>query len=191
MAAKIKCPGCGAKNDAALGRCRICTAMLKPAGKAVAPEPAPVVSIDESFDVPGLVRSMAPTEGLRGSAESGEYSATPGAFGPSPVPADAGISFDVQSRHADVPPPVYDAPETESWDAESWDAGPGISFEVAPRHGAEPPPPVFEDSGASWASGGGIGFDVAPRRGGEASPPVVEPNVSFDLNALEIEEPPI
>jgi len=221
MAAKIKCPGCGAKNDASLGRCRICTAMLQPGGKATAPEPEPVAATDASFDMQALDRTMAPTKGLRGSAGSsrlaalaggaaaagtggtpseagapagpvstaaaaGGYSAPPGTFGPSPAPVDAGISFDVPSRHADVPPPVYDAPE-----AESWDAVPGISFDVAPRHGAESPPPVFEDPGASWASGGGISFDVAPRHGGEAPPPVVEPNVSFDPNALEIEEPPL
>jgi len=48
MAAKIKCPSCGAKNDAATHRCRICTAVINP--EAVRPAASEEPKVPEGFD---------------------------------------------------------------------------------------------------------------------------------------------
>ncbi len=87
MAAKIKCPGCGAKNDAAAHRCRICTAVINPGAErpAAAEEPAAPVGIDH-FDSGDIARQIRPARERFSSAGSG-LSARIAAAGESPTGA--------------------------------------------------------------------------------------------------------
>ena len=104
MAAKMTCPGCGAKNAGDSHRCRICTAVLNPGapeGAAAAPDPppAPLAALDH-FDADEINRQMQPTRTRFGSgggglsariaAVHGDGAAVePSAAGPAPAPAPA------------------------------------------------------------------------------------------------------
>src|SRR4051794_21103656 len=65
MGSKVKCPGCGAKNDAAAYRCRICTAMIDPDGAKppVAEPTADPSPMADHFDAGEIQRQVqAPRE---------------------------------------------------------------------------------------------------------------------------------
>jgi hypothetical protein len=69
MASKIKCPACGAKNDSANHRCRICTAVINPGAERAPAAEEPVVPAGiEHFDPGDIARQVRPARERFGSA---------------------------------------------------------------------------------------------------------------------------
>ena len=63
MAAKLMCPGCGAKNDPSSRRCRICTAVINaeaPEGDAAREVAAPAPAVHDHFDADVINRQLKP-----------------------------------------------------------------------------------------------------------------------------------
>ena len=71
MAAKTKCPACGAKNDVANHRCRICTAVINPGAAAPTAEDEPVTPLGmDHFDPGEIDRQIRPARERFGSSDS-------------------------------------------------------------------------------------------------------------------------
>lgn len=68
MAAKVRCPSCGAKNDAMARRCRVCTVVINmnapEPGTEPAPAPAPVM--EEHFDANVINSQLRPAKSKLG-----------------------------------------------------------------------------------------------------------------------------
>ena len=104
MAAKIRCPGCGAKNDVAAYRCRICTAMINPgAAPPPAEEPPAPVGIDH-FDAGDIARQVRPARERFTSTGGGLSARLAAAGGAEPerstveAPASSGPDTDLPHR---------------------------------------------------------------------------------------------
>ena len=70
MAAKIKCPACGAKNPVTNHRCRLCTEVINPNAAAPPPdEPVTPLGIDH-FDAGEINRQVRPARERFGSGDS-------------------------------------------------------------------------------------------------------------------------
>ena len=70
MAAKIKCPACGAKNPVTNHRCRLCTEVINPNATAPPPEePVTPLGIDH-FDAGEINRQVRPARERFGSGDS-------------------------------------------------------------------------------------------------------------------------
>ncbi|MGZ4692219.1 MAG: hypothetical protein ACXWA3_01210 [Acidimicrobiales bacterium] len=86
MAAKTKCPTCGAKNDIANHRCRICTAVINPdAAAPVVEEPVTPLGIDH-FDAGEINRQIRPARERFGSGDGALAARLAAARGTSPEP---------------------------------------------------------------------------------------------------------
>jgi len=134
MAAKIRCPGCGAKNEVAAYRCRICTAMINPgAAPAPAEEPPAPVGIDH-FDAGDIARQVRPARERFTSTDSGlsarlaaaggaepESPAVeaPASTGPDPVFADPGPEFTPPMRPRSASPTSPIEYEAEKFDPDA------------------------------------------------------------------------
>ncbi len=94
MGSKVKCPGCGAKNDAVNRRCRICTTVINldaPVVEAASPEPSsPMV---DHFDAGDINRQVQPARARFATGPSGLgariAAAGNGVTGSSAQPAEA------------------------------------------------------------------------------------------------------
>ena len=115
MGSKRRCPGCGAKNDAAAYRCRICTAVINPdaSGREIVEDEVPVAATEamlaDHFDPDEINRQVQPSR-ARFGAERGGLSARIAAAQGEAVPV----------RPAGGPPPgVTDATDTVSLDLDA------------------------------------------------------------------------
>ncbi len=72
MGSKVKCPACGAKNDAASYRCRMCTVVINPEAAEAAPEPAAEAAprVDH-FDAGVIDRQLQPARSKFGDDAGG------------------------------------------------------------------------------------------------------------------------
>jgi hypothetical protein len=119
MASKIRCPGCGAKNEVTSRRCRICTAVIN----LDAPDPVPEVdpsaspalsALTDHFDAGEINRQVQPARarfgsggsglGARIAAANGGPSVEPRAVSstPSSAPTAAAIAHDDEPFDADA-----------------------------------------------------------------------------------------
>jgi hypothetical protein len=76
MGSKVKCPGCGAKNDVANRRCRICTAVINldapgPEAAASAASPAVPSVMADHFDAGEINRQIQPARARFATGPSG------------------------------------------------------------------------------------------------------------------------
>ena len=75
MAAKVKCPKCGAKNALDVPRCRVCTAMINPHASADRTAPAgpsrPSSGLEDHFDAGEINRQIQPARSRFGYSGSG------------------------------------------------------------------------------------------------------------------------
>ena len=156
MGSKAKCPGCGAKNDAASRRCRVCTRVINPdaaeqgsgAAEPVLPGPAPVP--DDHFDAGVIDRQLQPARSKFSDGSSAlaarlaaarAVRAPAGSSGDSPAapPAPAG-SFG--------PPDPTSPPPSAPWSAPAPSRAPGPDGSNgfvplgADELGARPAPPT-------------------------------------------------
>lgn len=72
MGSKVKCPGCGAKNDAVNRRCRICTTVINldaPGVEASSPEPPSPIA--DHFDAGDINRQVQPARARFATGPSG------------------------------------------------------------------------------------------------------------------------
>ncbi len=119
MAAKRRCPDCGAKNELSVRRCRLCTALINPD----APEADADGSLDETASGPGPIgnfdadqinRQVQPARSRFGAGSSGlsaRIAAAKGEPAP-PVPQEASDLI--------APPTASTAPPLE-YEAEPFD----------------------------------------------------------------------
>ncbi len=73
MGSKVRCPACGAKNDAASYRCRMCTAVINAEAARPTEEPASaeVAPMDDHFDAGVIDRQLQPTRSKFGDDSGG------------------------------------------------------------------------------------------------------------------------
>jgi len=123
MGSKRRCPGCGAKNDMDVRRCRVCTTVINMDAPEVArqelPQEAPSgPSLPEHFDAGVIDRQVQPARGRfeASSGLSGRIAAAqasklgptgadePATHAPSPLPPPAadGESFDPNALFRDM-----------------------------------------------------------------------------------------
>ncbi|MGZ4710996.1 MAG: hypothetical protein ACXWBN_19830, partial [Acidimicrobiales bacterium] len=74
MGSKVRCPGCGAKNDSSSHRCRICTNVIN--AEAVArneevPAPSATSVLDDHFDADEINRQIQPARSRFGGETGG------------------------------------------------------------------------------------------------------------------------
>jgi hypothetical protein len=163
--AKVKCPACGAKNNADDRRCRVCTAVINPDApqaddrKPVAPEvdAAHDVAASASIQIPGqggpaaafagppkgeskLSAALEGREDLPDFSAAREYEGPPPALSDEkfePIEIDRSLQPRPPSADAGPPPPLSD----ETFDPSSLE----IDRTRAPRATGAPPPPVGDD----------------------------------------------
>jgi hypothetical protein len=110
MAAKTKCPACGAKNPVDKYRCRLCTAVINPEAAAPVEEAPPTPVGVDHFDAGDINRQLQPVR-ERISSGNGALSArlaaargTSTAPSAEVVPSDPDLTFD--PAYADPVPPA-------------------------------------------------------------------------------------
>jgi hypothetical protein len=112
MGAKVRCPGCGAKNDQASRRCRVCTLVLNSSAPEleVTPEPTPAATdaLADHFDAGVIDRQLRPAKsrftGPSGLSSRLASAASNRGAGPSDEPA---------APEAIAPSPPEPAPPSE------------------------------------------------------------------------------
>lgn len=186
MAAKIKCPSCGAKNAADSRRCRVCTVIInmdipEPGSEPV--EAMPSAPMDESFDITAIERDRQPTKAKFGSGGglSARLAAANGGAVPPPTFGSAAGAPDAAGP-ASAGPPL--APMSGPGVADTFDSGTaGISFD-APAPAPPPLPPIGPTASESFDAG--ISFDApAPQAHAPSPPPPPLPeSEKFDPDAL-------
>lgn len=202
MAAKMKCPGCGAKNEVAARRCRVCTTIINmdapEPGKEV--ESTPSGAMDNQFDASVIQSQMRPAAArftgggnALGERIAAAKAAKEGTKGGAPATA-------AEPQSTSLPSPGLDAAQSFSGppsDSISFDSGPsssyspdsggGISFDVPSAPTSFAPPPADPISFDSSSAAGAISFDAAPVADRRApSPPPIQSgdDEAFDPNAL-------
>ncbi len=167
MAAKIKCPACGAKNDATATRCRICAAMIvaKPAAPPAAappqapPPPMAPAPMAAAPPPPPAGGPAAPAPPMAAPPVAAPPVAAPGGAVPGgavPDPAAAGVAGPRRTLPPGYPgaPPAYSASQGGLPDS-------AIQINVQSRHpGNVPPPP---DTGERIDSIPDFSASVQPR----------------------------
>ena len=139
MGAKVRCPSCGAKNDATSRRCRVCTQVINadaPDPTTAEPGPQPA-SVEEHFDAGVIDRQLQPTRTKFGddsgglaarlaAARAAKAADQPIPTGPglaeSDAPPAAAWSDPPSSPDLDAPPsrsPAPDAPPAPAWSADA------------------------------------------------------------------------
>ncbi len=112
MAAKTKCPACGAKNDMANHRCRICTAVINPnAAAPPAEEPVTPLGIDH-FDADEINRQIRPARERFGSDSGALAARLAAARGESPAPLRGGPDASFPPESPFTPAPSFGAERT-------------------------------------------------------------------------------
>jgi hypothetical protein len=93
MKAKLRCPGCGAKNEVGVRRCRVCTFVIDANAPEQAPpepvlQPEPPSALGDHFDAGVIDRQLQPARS-RFAGSSGLSSRLAGAQGNREAPTDA------------------------------------------------------------------------------------------------------
>jgi len=155
--AKVKCPGCGAKNDSMSRRCRVCTSVinLNVADDAAAPAPAaPQAPLHDHFDA-SVIQSQLVAPKQRFSSGGGLSAriaaANGGALPPPSFGKNAGEGT-LEVPKVDLPPPATStrpSGPSESFDADglfSYDVNPSSDPSAGPPSpSAGPPAPAADD----------------------------------------------
>jgi hypothetical protein len=153
--AKVKCPGCGAKNDSLSRRCRVCTKVINTnvsdEAAPAAPRPAPRRVMEDHFDANVLESQLvAPKARFSGGGglSARIAAANGGALPPPSFGKNAGEGT-LELPHVELPATKAAKPERSSAPSTSWDPSdlfapdPGLAGPPAPSAG--PPPPAADD----------------------------------------------
>jgi hypothetical protein len=177
MAKKVKCPGCGAKNDVGKHRCRVCTAVIDPNADEGLPKGLIKQAKMDRKLAAGAKRigndAVDPFAGLDAAADRPAPSPdAPPIPGPSygERPADPQPVGELGPFAAGPPPiePTFAEPVAPGSDIPA-DA---IVIEAAPRHVAVPILDEPIEDPTAWDAVPGIEIDVPARNATE--PPSVE-----------------
>ena len=111
MAAKTKCPACGAKNPVEKYRCRLCTAVINPGAAAPVEEAPPTPVGVDHFDAGEINRQLQPVRERISSGNGALSARLAAARGPSTEPAGdvapIGPDLTFEPAYADpLPPPA-------------------------------------------------------------------------------------
>lgn len=185
---KVRCLGCGAKNDATAHRCRVCTTIINMYPQEADVAPAPTGPLDDHFDMNNLDRQMRPAKaalGEKGGALAARIAAANAAK------ADGGGAGATAPSVATAPAPAATSFSPVAAPTERFDPNPGFYDAPAPGAGSSPvygpspsPPPtspaepVFDSSDA-----GAIVFET-PAPAAATPPPIEYEAERFDPNAL-------
>jgi len=148
---QVRCWQCGAKNDAGLGRCRICTGMLQTTSTSSPGQPAP--RADDPFKMDDLAGSMPGTAGSGPHGPPPAAPAAPSSHAPPPPPPDVPLPPDLaEGTWPEAPAAFATDPWAEPDDPapfdprslviEEWDGAqqePGVA---PPPESAGPPVPA-------------------------------------------------
>jgi hypothetical protein len=194
MAKKVRCPGCGAKNDVGQHRCRVCTAVIDPSATEGLPKGlAKQRKLDERLAAAADKRKQrapgsAEPDPFGGATDLGPFGGTApddtAGFGPMPAaatPPMAPVPTEPVATEPLATEPLAPAAELPA------DA---IVIDAAPRHLADVTAPVEPEPAGeadSWDAVGGIEIDVVSRNA--TAPPPLEYEGSFDPDDLVIDPP--
>lgn len=172
VAAKVKCPSCGAKNPDSNRRCRVCTAIINanlpepgkadPAAPAGGSGPSP---LDDVFDPNAINNQLRPA--------SARFSSSGGGLGARIAAAQGDKAPTIRPAPSSDPgfgPPAGPVPGPGAGPVQ----GPAFGPAAAP---AGPPPPAFGDAAEA------IVFEVPPRHA-DTPPPIEYESEKFDPDAL-------
>ena len=186
---KVRCLGCGAKNEANAHRCRVCTTIINMYPQDQEPAaPAPAGVLDDHFDAGSLDRQLRPakaTIGEKGGALGARIAAANAAKAggqPAPGPAPMGPTGPASpvspAAFAPQPQPTEAFGPTPSfYDVPAPAAAPVPTYEPPPSFGPPPgPEPAFDPAAA-------IVFET-PAAPVEPVAPLEYEHEKFDPNAL-------
>ena len=141
--AKVKCPGCGAKNDSLSRRCRVCTKVINHnvSDESTAPPPAASRSVmEDHFDANVLQSQLvAPKARFKsGGGLSARIAAANGGALPPPSFGKNAGEGSLEVPRVDLPP-ATPPPSSSSAPSSSWDPNDLFAHDPVP---AGPPPPA-------------------------------------------------
>jgi hypothetical protein len=143
VAAKVKCPSCGAKNPDSNRRCRVCAAIINMSipepGKGGSAEPT--APLDDVFDASAINNQMRPAAARFSSAGGGLGARIAAAQGQTPPAGPAAAPAPAGPAAPPIGPTRSPAPTPEP---AFGDPGDAIVFETPTRNAPTPPPIEYE-----------------------------------------------
>jgi len=184
MAKKVRCPGCGAKNDVGRHRCRVCTAVVDPTAAEGLPK-----GLAKQRKQQAVMEDARARNAREFSADDLEQPHRPGPDAP-PVIGPSYGPVVAEPVNAPLSGPEVPVPEGEPGGLGLADEA--IVIDAAPRHIESPLVPISTegaDESAPWDAVAGIEIDAVGRHGTDVPPPIEHVDEVFDPNALVIDPP--